>query len=130
MKRIDINNKGKYPFTVREDDRVNSCHTVEIEVPCKIYHKDQSLKVSELCVKPFACSTDKGLFNTQISLYVDGGNLSRIFPYEAVRNPHMNQEQHFLPLDQNNRFSEKHKICLKPDSVCPSMVFNKEVNKN
>jgi hypothetical protein len=40
MKRIDINNKGKYPFTVREDDRVNSCHTVEIEGPCKIYHKD------------------------------------------------------------------------------------------
>ena len=37
MKRIDINNKGKYPFTVREDDRVNSCHTVEIEGPCKIY---------------------------------------------------------------------------------------------
>ena len=40
MKRIDINNEGEYPFTVREDDRINSCHSVEIEGPCKIYHKD------------------------------------------------------------------------------------------
>ena len=40
MKKISINPKEKFPFVVYEDDRETSCHSVEIEGPCKIIHAD------------------------------------------------------------------------------------------